>query len=27
MLKLGEGEIIGETPVHKRKIIKTEVRE
>ncbi len=27
MLKLSEGEIIGETPVNKRKIIKTEVRE
>ena len=26
MLKLGEGEIIDETPVHKHKIIKTEVR-
>jgi peptidyl-prolyl cis-trans isomerase SDCCAG10 len=26
MLKLSEGEIIGETPVHKHKIIKTEVR-
>ncbi|CAF3425859.1 unnamed protein product, partial [Rotaria socialis] len=25
MLKLGEGEIIGETPVHKHKIIKTEI--
>ncbi|CAF3975604.1 unnamed protein product, partial [Rotaria sp. Silwood1] len=26
MLKLGEGEIIGEIPVHKHKIIKAEVR-
>jgi cyclophilin family peptidyl-prolyl cis-trans isomerase len=26
MLKLGEGEIIGENPVHKHKIIKAEVR-
>ena len=25
MLKLGEGEIIGETPVHKHKIIKAEI--
>jgi peptidyl-prolyl cis-trans isomerase SDCCAG10 len=26
MLILGEGEIVGETPVHKHKIIKIEVR-
>jgi peptidyl-prolyl cis-trans isomerase SDCCAG10 len=26
MLKLGEGEIIGETPVHMHKIIKADVR-
>ena len=26
MLKLGEGEIINEAPVHKHKIIKTEVK-